>query len=294
MDGDEYLQDVVEVTVSDNASTDNTREVVEKYKSSFKHFNYSANEKNIGFDLNVVNVVKKATATYCWYLGDDDTIVNGGIAHIVNILMEGKHDVVTVEAEPITENRDYRTKQTFHAKSIIEVAEFNDFYFRDFCQGGFSVLVFNREMWLACLDTENYLTFWIYFETILKMLTKTKKTMVNVRDFVIITGQDCRWSENGSEMYTFMNGNILLERMIDFGFDRKRIEKYLEGNRKQLPLILLRAKGHGLRVNRKNLSFLYKNTKNYSASSIIVAAPLFFFPNSIVRIIRDLKKLVLK
>ena len=82
--------------------------------------------------------------------------------------------------------------------------------------------------------------------------------------------------------------------MIDFGFDRKRIEKYLEGNRKQLPLILLRAKGHGLRVNRKNLSFLYKNTKNYSASSIIAATPLFFFPNSIVRIIRDLKKLVLK
>lgn len=292
LDDDTTLLEVIEVVISDNCSTDDTEKVAEQYRPFFKNFTYGKNETNVGFDMNVVAVVTKATGTYCWYLGDDDTIVNGGIKHILSIIKDNNHDVITVEAEPITENRDYHTKQTFLQKSIIEVSDHNEFYFRGFCQGAFSVFIFNRAMWLTCVDAKKGLVFWVYFETILKMLVATTKKMVNVRDFVIITGQDCRWSENGSEIYTFINSNLLLERMIGFGFDKERISSDLYINKKQIIIMLLRAKGHGLKINKKNWNFIRKNMRtDYLRMSIVTV--LFFVPNPIILTIRNIKKKLL-
>lgn len=288
------LQSSVEVVVSNNCSTDSTEEVVKKYRSHFEHYTYVCNETNVGLDMNVVSVVKNATGVYCWYLGDDDTIVNGGINHIINLLKTNQYDVVTVEAEPVTQGRDYETKQRFLPELTIEVNNYNDFYFRGFCQGGFSVLIFNRELWLTCLNEKDYLLFWIYFETVLRMLPLTKKKMVAVKDSIVITGQDCRWSEDGGEIYTFINSNILMERMIGFGFDAAKITKDLEKNRKQIILMLVRAKGHNLAINKKNFLFIKKNTFHLGFLMRLIIIIVFFVPNTVIKAIRSVKKYLSK
>jgi glycosyltransferase involved in cell wall biosynthesis len=286
-----YLQDCLE-SIKIQLDSDETLSYVVEVVPLFKNFTYRKNTTNIGFDLNVAAVVKAANGHYCWYLGDDDTIVNGGIKHILSIIKNNEYDVVTVDAEPITENRDYHVPQIFLQKSIIEVLDHNEFYFRGFCQGAFSVFIFKRELWLANVDEKKGLVFWLYFETILKMLIATTKKMVSVRDFVIITGQDCRWSENGSEIYTFINSNLLLERMIEFGFDKERISRELHINKKQIIIMLLRAKGHGLKINKKNWDFIRKNMRTDYVRMAIVTV-LFFVPNKIIVTVRNIKKRIL-
>lgn len=285
------LNNFIEVVVSDNNSTDNTKDIIEKYKNYFINFKYLTNESNIGFDLNVLNVIKNANGKYCWYLGDDDTIINGGIEFIYNLLKDDNYDFIGVEATPHLLN-DNKEKEKFINESVVEIKDFNSCYFDGYCQGGFSVLIFNRELWLKCLDIKNYLEHWLYYETVLKILALTKKNMLYVKQPVVVTGQDCRWSENGTELFTFINANILTEKMISFGFDKKMITNYITQNSKRIIIILLRAKGHGLKCDLKTLKFIYKNSKISGYFRLFLATMIYFIPNQIIIIIRDLKKYI--
>ena len=288
------LNDVVEIIIFDNCSTDNTVEIVEGYKKYFKNFTYYVQEKNVGFDLNVLNVVENATGTYCWYLGDDDVIVNGALLYIHDCLKDFEYDVITVEARPISNSYDHKKKEEFSNAFTVEVGDCNEFYFNGYFQGGFSVLIFNREMWLSCVDINNFLKYWLYYETVAKILVATRKKMLYIKQSAVLTGQDCRWAENGTELFTFINSNILMEKMIDFGFDKQRILRDLTKNNKRILIMLLRAKGHGLKCTIENLKFIHTNLKRAGFWRLFLATLIYFIPNIIVVFVRDIKKYVLK
>ena len=287
---DEEIKNLVEVVISDNASTDDTNTIVKKYIESGNKITYTRNEKNVGFDLNVLNVVTCASGDYCWYLGDDDMIVEGGIKLMCSKLASDKYDIVCLNAAPITDTPITIAGVTFNDKNCIEVTEHNDFFFRGFCQGGFSVLVFKRALWLEQLDSKNFLEYWLYYETVIKILPVTKKTMLFIQEPLIMTGQDCRWSENGAELYTFINSNRLIERMAQFGFDKKRIDAFLTKNYRKTILILLRAKGHGLALNKNNLLFIYEHSRHIGIFLLFVVTLIYFIPNNIIVFVRDTKK----
>ncbi len=294
LDQHKELQDIVEVVISDNASTDSTKEVAEKYRDSFKNFVYIANEKNLGFDLNVFNVVKNSSGTYCWYLADDDVLVNGSIDYIVEKLKTEQYDVITMRSSPMTGDTNYKNRTVFNNKDILETEDADKFFHGNNNLGGVSNLLFNREAWMKSVDVENHLPYWLYNETVLKIFTVTDKKMLNVLQTLIYSGQDCRWSENGAELFTFINSNLMLERVSHLGFDKKRIDSILEKNRKLIPIILLRAKGHGLDCNFKNLNYIYKNLRKVGILYLSIATILYFIPNKIIIFVRDLRKKIKK
>ncbi len=283
------LKDLIEVVVSDNASTDTTKEVAEKYRKYFTHYTYVVNEKNLGFDPNVLSSVKNATGTYCWYLADDDVMVNGSLDYVVEKLLTNKYDVITVESAPIT-SIDYRDRKVFNDSDIFQTTDPDNFFYGNDSLGAVSNLIFNRELWMKCLDVDNYLKYWLYYEVVLKMFVQTKKPMLNVLQKLVFTGQDCRWAENGAELGTFVNSNLLLERMISFGFDKKRLERELDIKGKLLPIMLLRAKGHGLACTFDNYKFMYTNMKRTSFLYMLLASIIFCIPNSLVVFARDNRK----
>jgi glycosyltransferase involved in cell wall biosynthesis len=285
----------VEVVVSDNCSTDGTAQAVENYKQSIKNLTYVASTKNVGFDINIFNVVKNAHGVYCWYLGDDDIIVNGAIEFLYSQLKDKKYDFVGVNSEHLQEDSDsYKMKRNYSKESLVSINDFNDFYFKDYCQGGVSVLIFNREIWMSCVNTNDYLEHWLYYETVLKILVATKKPMAFVTETAILTGQDCRWAENGGELFTFGNSNLLLERMILFGFNKERVTNTLVSNSHKIVIILLRAKGHDLKCNFINLRYMRKTLKRAGVLNLTIATLIFFIPNFIIKMIRDIKKQILK
>jgi glycosyltransferase involved in cell wall biosynthesis len=289
-----FLTDAVEIVISDNHSTDNTAGVAESYRRYFRHFVYRCAEKNVGFDLNVLNVVRNATGKYCWYLGDDDVVVNGAVSFVVDCLKNNEYDFVGIESRHMVSPEDYKKKGLFDKKSLLETKDYNEAYFNNFCQGAVSVLIFDRELWLQCVDPKDFLQEWLYFETVLKLLVRAKNKMLYINDPGVLTGQDCRWAENGREIVTFTHGNLLYQRMISFGFDKDRISKLLKENKKRILIILLRAKGHGLKCNLENYKFIYKH---YGPSvdffRFLLWSLIFIVPNKVVIMVRDLKKIII-
>ena len=76
--------DQVEIVVSDNASTDDTRKVVEA-ASSVTPIRYFRNDANVG-SRNFLLAVERASGEYAWILGDDDLVLEGGLSAVIDAL----------------------------------------------------------------------------------------------------------------------------------------------------------------------------------------------------------------
>ncbi len=79
-----------DILVNDNCSTDNTREIVNKWQLTFNELGISfknyRHDHNIGGMLNIIGSIHSATGTYVWTLGDDDEIAPGTLPYIVHLL----------------------------------------------------------------------------------------------------------------------------------------------------------------------------------------------------------------
>lgn len=87
-----------EIVVSDNASTDNTEEVVAQYAQRFSRLRYIKQHTNIGLDRNFDAAVLHAKGEYCWLLGDDDLLKPGAIAAALDAI-EDSYSLVLINGE---------------------------------------------------------------------------------------------------------------------------------------------------------------------------------------------------
>ncbi|MFY0628611.1 MAG: glycosyltransferase family 2 protein [Reichenbachiella sp.] len=73
------------ISISDNASADNTESAVAEFKQNHPsiQINYSRNESNIGLEPNAVSVLKKAKTPYILWLGDDDYLAEGYLSFLL-------------------------------------------------------------------------------------------------------------------------------------------------------------------------------------------------------------------
>lgn len=75
-----------EVVISDNASVDDTRQLVEGHIAAGMPITYQQLTENRGFDRNILNVVDLASGDFCWLFGSDDLMEPGALARIGDVL----------------------------------------------------------------------------------------------------------------------------------------------------------------------------------------------------------------
>lgn len=79
----EIHEDWVELVVSDNASRDNTREIVEAFEKQIgKKIRYCRNATNLGIDGNIHAVSRLATGRFLLLMSDDDLLLAGALTKL--------------------------------------------------------------------------------------------------------------------------------------------------------------------------------------------------------------------
>ena len=78
--------ELVEVIIADNASSDNTRLVVESFLKHNQNFSCIWHSNNFGAEHNLISLLERASGKYLWFIGDDDLPVEGLISHILRYL----------------------------------------------------------------------------------------------------------------------------------------------------------------------------------------------------------------
>lgn len=77
----------IQIFVSDNASTDNTTEIIKKWMDKYSFLYYYKNESNIGADANFEKALKYPTTKYIWLLGDAYKVSEDGIKYLLDVIM---------------------------------------------------------------------------------------------------------------------------------------------------------------------------------------------------------------
>jgi len=75
-------RDVVEVVVCDNASTDETPDVIASYKGE-PNFSAHRNATNVGMLGNLGATARASNGAFVWMLGDDDLLMDGAIENVL-------------------------------------------------------------------------------------------------------------------------------------------------------------------------------------------------------------------
>ncbi|MFA6203440.1 MAG: glycosyltransferase family 2 protein [Gallionella sp.] len=91
----EEQRNSVKIYISNNASTDNTTEIILRHRLNANgEFEVINNPKNIGGEHNVVQCYTSAQTPYVWVLGDDDVILNGGLKKVLDVLSKNNVDLL--------------------------------------------------------------------------------------------------------------------------------------------------------------------------------------------------------
>lgn len=285
------LSQMVEVVVADNASRDNTEQVMKEFADKIDRLVYVKNPENIGFDGNVDVAVRSAHGNYCWYLGDDDAIINGALSHMVDICLQNKYAVISFTANPLlTRPITSDIKEDYGDVNHINKLSPAEHYVQGHLPSALSMLAFRRIDWLREADIKEYTPGWFYFETILKMAVAHDARIMYIAKPMVLTGQDMRWADGGAGLQIFIDCNKFLRKMINWGYDKKVITGDLNSNARRFPYVLLQAKGKGLPISRKNLSLIHNFTSTTPFYISVISHVIFFIPNPLVRLIRDFKK----
>jgi glycosyltransferase involved in cell wall biosynthesis len=85
----------IELVLSDNASSDETKKIVSEWRRRNKkiNFSYFCNKTNLGFDRNCLSGAKRASGKFVWFMSDDDSLSDGAVDKVFNALMSNR-DVV--------------------------------------------------------------------------------------------------------------------------------------------------------------------------------------------------------
>lgn len=173
----DQVTDEVEVVIADNASVDDTEAIVESLKPLFPHLTYFRWQQNMGADRNFLKVIEVAHGDYCWFLGSDDKIEDGGIAKVldrlrrypnlcglsVNVQAYDTELEKPLEGKPPTDLKDDLLFEEADACFSILGAWF----------GYISAQVVNRREWCAITEnnnTEPYHNAYVHVWVIAKML----------------------------------------------------------------------------------------------------------------------------
>lgn len=104
-------REAVKVYISNNASTDDTEEIVHKFQKIIPvKFEYVTNQENIGGECNVIQCYLAANTPYIWVLGDDDVILPLGLQRVLDVLKFQQVDVMYL--------KNYWFKGEYKKKSV--------------------------------------------------------------------------------------------------------------------------------------------------------------------------------
>lgn len=151
----------VEICISDNASTDNTEQLVlDMIDSAGCQVKYSRNDENLGFDLNIQKVVSIASGQFCWILGSDDLAAKHSIDFLLSKIFNcAKIDLFIFPRENFNAGSEHlgvtqwldqqgvkKRRYDFSQSNVLE-----DYYSHAISIGaGFSYIssmVFRKELW---------------------------------------------------------------------------------------------------------------------------------------------------
>lgn len=190
----------LEIVVSDNASTDDTLQMVAEFTAAGMPIHYHRSPENVGFDRNILRVVDLAAGEFCWLFGSDDLMEPGALAAVEDGLRRYPNiSAVSVGSQGYS--RDLNTRMTvtdniatqFDAETLLRGREEPIATIGPWI-GYMTSLIVRRSLWQAAVrraDIHPYLHGYVHLYLAARMLDETSTWLCLPRRIVgCRTGND--------------------------------------------------------------------------------------------------------
>lgn len=156
------LTSEVEILIGDNFSNDGTQEVIEFFANSNSGINMRVvfHPENVGFDRNLLSLIRDANGSYCWLVSDDDLIYPDMVNKIVTAVKKN----LELSLILVNYNRTDKFNPSRRSLKMIDILEnhlfedVNTFFFRKTSRSYMTFLganiiflsinIVSRELWL--------------------------------------------------------------------------------------------------------------------------------------------------
>lgn len=115
----------IEIIISNNASTDDTADIIRSFQIKYPWIRYYRNDINIGAERNFYHVATLATGDYIWIFGDDDKMAQEAISLVSHLINQGSNLIIcdfSVFSKDFTQEITHRY---FGFNNIIHIRDHN-------------------------------------------------------------------------------------------------------------------------------------------------------------------------
>ncbi|WP_114154238.1 glycosyltransferase family 2 protein [Chromobacterium haemolyticum] len=222
---------MIEICISDNASTDGTDVLIKEIeKSTPVRIVYKRNEHNMGADANYLCSVDIASGDYCWFLGSDDVAVPGSLQTILHEIKQ-KRDIYLFNRIDCNINLKPLCKRFWLSKLISEEefdfadpADFKRYTNLSNSLGSLfsylSSIVFKRQKWKAIqIDPDFMGTAYSHVYMLMSFLKTGCVLKYNAAHLVFSRGDNDSFLDPGSDgairrIMIDINGYLLLSEKL--------------------------------------------------------------------------------
>ena len=282
----------VNVLVSDNASSDETRKIVQEYRDTrLLPIDYSLNDVNLGFDLNVDILFKKATGQFVWLLGDDDVLVKGSIRRVLE-LIDRYPDVKAIQVNFDKYNSTLeRVVQAVSIRQDVYCRDAETFLFEGMGRwGAMSSLVIQRDAWNKCDLSAAFGSQIIFGYGLMQVLLNghsyiLSEPLVKVRDG---SEKAVRVGDGDSRISIALASGRLYRWMSSVGYSKKIVTWFLNQDCRYAYESIPLAKKWG--IANKSLAIRRLIDVHNGPTLWIKWIPYIMFPDSLFRIFHECRQ----
>ncbi len=264
----------VEIVVSDNCSTDNIPEIMKKYVETYPDIvRYSRNEKNLGYDGNVMKLCSIAQGRFIHLFGDDDFYSPSGLKRLYDVLKQNQDISVAVLSNSYL-RQDYFDQIVFRQHLNTHFYVEDKHYIND--SDNFIIdiedrawpntnLVFRSDYFREIPDLERfYKTDWIHLYILLYIAQKHQNCYLFADKAPIVIDRVGvqKWLNNIDGPRIYFNNLWTYSFADELGYSPKVFEWYRKKLLSEYIKYMRYRRSHSFSINLKYISKYFKYYKD--------------------------------
>ena len=288
----------VEVVISDNASEDETKDIIKKYQEKYQFIKYFRNDVNVGADKNFDLAIRKSKGKFVWLFSDDDLLQPGSIDAVMKkILAFPELEIIWINYglynEDLSECRVKKRDLCINEDKYCNSAECY-YEITGILSTGCSTNIVNRESWCKIESDSKVGSNFIHVEMISNILIRHPKSYIIIYPFVKIRQRDdSRWSQNGKILFLTVNLTKIFKNNVTLGYNKQVMEDVIKKEIfKDLLDVCIISKKQNINISFKFIKELINCYGNFPKFWLIllpvICVPNFIFNNKLLNTLNDM------
>jgi glycosyltransferase involved in cell wall biosynthesis len=283
----------VNIVVSDNDSTDETPQIMQKY-CVYPFVRYYRKETNTGMDGNFLNCLNISDGEYIHLMSDDDIMLSGTVNAIIECITNDKPDLIHLNScgfNGIFNGIESCSNARFVMKNNFVTKDKNVYLSKvGIYLTYLSSLVLKNELVKQIVNPEQFLGTFFLQSHVALLTSKGDKTLAILKHNSIAARSNNTGGYNLFKIWIEEYKKLLFDTSLKSGYAKKSIEDlYVNSVKSELKGLILRSRIQKTELGLENRSIIFRNTYMF-ASAWIYLYPVTYFPVSILKLILKIRK----